>query len=279
MKLRRIAIIAILLFVLAFASFSTLGQEPFLFRAVQEFNAAFMRESVPAFTAEEAQSIALEVIPLVEQITGKKFKQIPEIAIVNRSQVISVLRSESTSDKNLPQSDGDVDYTSIATGLLGMYGKYDKTLYLLPGNLPPIMGFFGTSILHTEPLTKLVIAHELTHALQDQEVDLARFLTVTNSDKLHAFSATFEGHAVFIHDQVGRILGIDETLIELSKILSSKEPTMYENPLLRRDRMAQNKLHDLIYWGGRDFIDYHFQRGGNALLWEILSNQIGRAHV
>lgn len=91
MKLRRITIIATLLFTLLFASFSSFGQETIKIEDLTEL----LREGEPAFTAEEAHAMMLEVLPLVEEVAGRKFKQVPELVIADRDQMVQLLVLES----------------------------------------------------------------------------------------------------------------------------------------------------------------------------------------
>jgi hypothetical protein len=279
MKLRRITIIATLLFTLLFASFSSFGQETIKIEDLTEL----LREGEPAFTAEEAHAMMLEVLPLVEEVAGRKFKQVPELVIADRDQMVQLLvleslvrsLSSSESSSEIAEQNGyygiDAETTAHATGILGKCGLVDNKLYLMPRNFFPLMQLCGVGAEHTIPLTKLVIAHELTHVLQNQEVGLMEFYSETDLEKLYAISATYEGHAVFVHDQVGKILGIDHTVIEMSRMLSAGEIT-FEDYLSEAVKQKVSTLYEKIYLGGRDFIEFHFQRGGNELVWEILAN-------
>ncbi len=115
-------------------------------------------------------------------------------------------------------------------------------------------------------LVKTIIAHELTHALQDQYIDLeTKKRRVPGTEEMHALSAIIEGHATFIERNIGRQLGI--------RYFKSDKRADYEfkTPLLRHVT-SKDSPFALKYSKGVEFIEYHFDKGGNPLLWDILEN-------
>lgn len=266
-----------LLFVVLFALVSFVLVYPSVLNAAEIQEA--IPEGKPAFTLREVKTFVKEIIPLVEEVTGKKFHKIPKIKLVDRKKMIPVLQTEFTPQlKNFypDYSDEQLNEASLSQSsaysklLMGKYGIVDRYLYLLPKNLPSILELAKVDANDTKPILKLIIAHELTHALQDQETGLKRMWQITNYDELSAFSATIEGHAVFVQDQVGKALGLEESAIELSRLLSAGAVT-YDDPAQEMINKLIATQFEQIYLGGRKFIEYHYQQGGNERVWEILA--------
>jgi hypothetical protein len=121
-------------------------------------------------------------------------------------------------------------------------------------------------------IIKLVIAHELTHALQDQSIGLARTFRMAGTiEKSYAVNATIEGHAMFTQDQVADALKLGEVEQKFARALAvgsgdGKDPLedLYNN--------MGNKLMRDVYLKGRDFIAWEYKDGGNDRLWSILAH-------
>jgi hypothetical protein len=236
-------------------------------------------EGKPAYSLAEAKKYVKEVVPLVEKATGRKLNKIPAIKLVDREEMIPVLQEEFEPQlKNLypdysAEQMENVGYDQslvYAKAIMGKYGIMDRSLYLLPKNLVPLLKLSKVDEKYTKSILKLVIAHELVHAIQDQETDLKRVQQIINYDELNAFSATIEGHAVFVQDQVGSALGLEESAIELSRLLSAGAVT-YDDPAQEMFNKLIATQFEQIYLGGRKFIEYHYQEGGNERVWEILA--------
>ena len=164
--------------------------------ALQLGGAVLTQEEPPVFSTADA------LLDRVSQVTGLSIKTQVKKQILNRSQIRTYLE-ESLHAEYAPhelyvqeailRAFGLVtsDF-SLERFLLGFYteqaaGFYDarhKTLFLTD-DLPPEM-------------QTLVLAHELTHALQDQHFDLQKFLYAerANDDATNARQALAEGHAM-----------------------------------------------------------------------------------
>jgi hypothetical protein len=158
----------------------------------------------------------------------------------------------------------------ISVALMGKYGICDGVLYLLPQNLTPLMKLAKVDEQYAQPIIKLIIAHELVHAVQDQETDLKKLYYITGMDELNAFSATIEGHAVFIQEIVGERMALTESVIETSKLFSAGAVTD-DDPAKEMIRKVIAAQFEQTYLGGKKFIEYHYNKGGNELVWEILA--------
>lgn len=237
---------------------------------------AVLAEGEPAYSLEEANSLLGSLAAQVEVATGRKFELLPEIAIVDREELADVLRMEFMVASAGADSSADgpllgSQVSAMAAAMLGKYGILDGVLYLVPTNMWPLLRLAGVDEKHGKSILKLVMAHELAHALQDQEVDLTRVYGITSMEESSAFMATIEGHAVFVQEAVGRELGLEESLVEMSRLLSAGA-VVYDDPALEAIKAVIATQYEQIYLGGRDFIAHHYRQGGNERLWEILAN-------
>lgn len=154
----------------------------------------------PLPTPGDLQGEVTAMLPKVEEAAGLKFRQPPKVASQSPDQVRAFLvaqfkRPAVLSDLNakigvwkrlgvIPDS---VDVVALLTRMLteqvvGFYDPKSKTLYVVEGRA-------GVE-------RETVIRHELTHALQDQYVNLDSIQNVLgDDDRVEAAQAVLEGHA------------------------------------------------------------------------------------
>lgn len=239
-----------------------------------------VREGRAAYTLSEAQAALMEMSPWVEQVTGKKFLKLPPLKLVNRDQLADVVLPEVEAEyaKEFPNYTGEkirkLSLNHAKNEVVSILGKYDEkngTLYLVATNFDPMRQLIGIDKKHTPSLLRLVVAHELTHALQDQETGLKRLDQVDKLDEKLAFNATIEGHAVLVQNQIAERLGLQEPQAELLRFLSS-ESVVFREPLLEMAENMSSKQDEQTYLGGKKFIEYHYEQGGNDRVWDILAH-------
>ena len=160
--------------------------------------AACDRKPLPK--AGDLQGEVAALIPKVEEAAGLTFKSPPKVATQTSEQVQKFLvdqfaRPDVRRDldfkigvwKRLGVIPDSVDVVGLLTKLLseqvvGFYDPKRKTLFVVEGR----------SGVERET----VIRHELTHALQDQYVNLDSIQnTLGDDDRVEAAQAVFEGHA------------------------------------------------------------------------------------
>ena len=232
----------------------------------------------PAFEAKQIEKYLEDVLPMVEQSAAATFKTRPTIRLASRCEVIDSLSRDLIPQlaRQLPNHSELQIYVnarimaiSMGVTLLGKYGFHDKVLYLLPENLFPIMDKARIARSNTEGLLKMIMAHELTHALQDQEVDLIETIGNRPDDEAAtAFNAIIEGHAVFVQDSVGTSLGYDKEILEFARLLTAGK-VEEQNTLDDLVARQQEAMFEQIYLGGRKFIEYIYLTYGRARIWAV----------
>lgn len=243
-----------------------------------------MREGKELFFEEDAKSFLEEVLPLVEKITQRKLKVIPPVKLVGRKEIREALYNDllpqmkkllSKENQDLVEKTSRQEAEGLAPLLLGKYGFSDRVLYLLPKNVQPLFRVTRIDEKHAVPLTRLIVAHELTHAIQDQEIDLKhRLSNLSSPEEALCISATIEGHAVLVMEQVAREMKLDESLIATSRLFAAGA-VKFDDPGLRLINNVISSRFESIYMGGKKFMEFHAGKGVENL-WEILKNPPSR---
>ncbi len=161
---------------------------------------AACRGRAPAAADTGLAATVDSLIPKVEQAVGLKFRNRPRFAIRTKAQVQLYLR-------------GKLEQEFPAAKVRGVQAVYqllelipdtvDIKSLLLPLYAEQVAGYYDpdSTTLYTvegakEEQLRLVLAHELVHALQHEQLPLETMLKdVTNSDRLAATQAILEGHA------------------------------------------------------------------------------------
>ena len=150
---------------------------------------------------DRIQSLTVELTPGVESAVGLKFKYPPKVAVRTREQVYEYLIHKL--EVELPPE--ELERTTLGYRLFGLIpdtldlGKLFLDLYT-----EQIVGFYDplTDSLYVvgsaaEFEVRLIVAHELVHALQAQYVPLDSLLTTRgDNDRLVAAQAVMEGQGI-----------------------------------------------------------------------------------
>ncbi len=164
----------------------------------------------PASAGGPYGDIVAQAVPAIEKAVGLRFKRPPRIEVRTREQVRQYVLKQLTDSANMREIAGE----SVAYKLLGMI---PDTLNL-PGLMTrlleeQIVGFYDpqTKVLYVvegspKDEARVIVTHELVHALQDQYVSLDSIQKlITDNDRQSAAQAVFEGEAVY--EQIQSMLG------------------------------------------------------------------------
>jgi hypothetical protein len=233
----------------------------------------WLGEAAFAYTAEKGRAWRDAVLPEVERQAGRRFRRVPPVRLVTRSEVhemivdLSIVVSRAI-DPDITDAEVEVavtfDSLMLATSALGWYDYRTDTLCLAAGNLAPLADAAGVPGEMRDGIMKLVIAHELAHALHHQHLGIDRQLAALRTsweDK--AYSAAAEGFATLVQERTAEALGLEEADAELMRLMSLDE---IEHEGARPTRTIFTE----IYAPGLAFCRYHRNAGGTARLWSIL---------
>lgn len=272
---RRIVLLLLLLFSLT--NIATAKQSKYL---TPEELMARLKEGKPVYTELQAQTYVKELIPLVEQAAGRKFKTTPKVKLVRRDAMESVLAHElaipykklcpNLSSAELNEQLDALSYV-YSIFILGKYGTITRTLYLLPRNFQPLMEITDVAPKYRQQIAKLVIAHELSHALQDQYMSLADLQKSPDSiEKSLSLAATIEGFAMFIADKVADELKVNSAAKEMARIIATGSIKGVD-PAINAASQREAGILQGIYIQGSKFIAYQSEDGGLEKVWKVIA--------
>lgn len=227
-----------------------------------------LTEEFPAYTIEQVQGCIEQVLPLVERITGRKLAQVPPARLVTREEFDRATRRSS----GRRSRSGRANTPSMAHYALGAYDESPRALYFFPGNFAPRLRAAGVPESYSSIILKMVVAHELTHALQDQEAGISKvYRRARSKEAMFAHRATVEGHATFVMGMVAEALGHPKAMEQFEKTISvglsllPGEKNVEANDELRREMRS-------AYIDGSRFIRWQYAMGGNELVWRTIES-------
>jgi uncharacterized protein (DUF2342 family) len=222
------------------------------------------KEDAPAFNDWGARTFLIEVEPLVQKHTGWKLPDFPKFKLVTREQYVAATIEEWR--RVLPP--GEMPTGAVAkglearlrrhaAGLVGAYRPSSKTIFLLPGNLKPIMRDLNVPHYFTRDLVEIVCAHEMTHAFQDAKYPFQeRMAKLPDKEAREAYAMLTEGHAMFVQDRVAQDLKVSEAARTMAEELSAREAMNIKSSGDSEATVARR------YTAGRRFVEAVFKKGG-----------------
>lgn len=222
-------------------------------------------EDRPAYTLEQVRAIVWEVLPLVERVTERKLQQMPEIKVLTRQEYDRLSQPD-------PKRRGGRQNSSrsMAHYAFGAYDPRLKALVFLPGNFVPRLRHAGVPDQYYPVILKIIIAHELAHALQDQEAGLGTvYRRARTKEAWFAHRATIEGHATFVMGKVAEALGMPQAMEEFEKTIAAGLIPL-TGPDHAMDNAAMREEFRSSYIDGASFIRWHYQHAGNERVWQIV---------
>lgn len=222
-------------------------------------------EDAPAYNDIVARSFLIEVEPLVEKHTGWDCPWPIPFRLVTRTQYAETMTSQLKT--HLPpqfQADRGAEamlkemMQSHSVGLLGCYSEASKSLFFLPGNLKPVLRSLGVEDRYSRNLIELILAHELTHAVQDSVCHLSeRSKKMATEDEQTAWTMIVEGHASWVADLVADDLKTGEAAQRMAERMAASNVS----PTWRNSR-SHTDANLRGYTTGKKFVAAVFARGG-----------------
>lgn len=188
-----------------------------------------LRQGKPAYTEEEALAWYQETLPLVEKVLGVSLKETPKIEVNSRSRLEDLLMEDfklqiKAIKPNTDAFEVDIEAALLASQLtpmmLAKYGVVQRTLLFLPKNFEPLFKLAKIEVPDRRSMMRLVMAHEITHVLQDQELDLrSRLAGVSNPKEATALSSLIEGQALLVQELIAKQLGHEDDHHRLMRLV------------------------------------------------------------
>ncbi|HHO54693.1 MAG TPA: hypothetical protein ENK18_28430 [Deltaproteobacteria bacterium] len=231
-------------------------------------------EGSSAIGHAELRSMVDEIAPIVADVAGRDFESLPPVVLADLRQLSEVIYEEqrhllASADGAVPEEvESSARRRSLeqASSFAGKYGLLDGRLYVSVDEIRYTLGERGSPERLLRPLVRIVIAHELAHALQAQHTNLDRLThAAPGKDALMALNCALEGHATWVHEAVAARMGLDEAEALMAQLMGYDEPI--------QGRMDPDAFYPSYVYGlGRDFVAFHAQEGGTDQVWRVLQH-------
>ncbi len=215
---------------------------------------------VPADQAA-LQRIVAELAPVVEEAAGARFDVLPEVVVADPQMLAQVIYEEQLHllGALTEQSHSDAEQVAQATAddvahlFAGKYGFLDKRLYLSLDSIAGALADRGADPRLAVPVVKIVLAHELAHALQDQRADLDVLVTSAATAYVYGLGRDFTAW----HTAAGGTDHMWEVLrappVETAMIVHPERyghPSTDDTPGLRRALLRSQRRLGARRWSG-----------------------------
>ncbi len=219
-------------------------------------------EKSKPITSEEVVKLADEVIKQVSEIRGLKLLRPVKSGAKSRAEIEQMVIQNFEEESTPAELDAEFK-TLVAFGLVAPDFKYREFLTKLlteqiAGFYDPKKKEFHLANWNPLDLQKPVMAHELTHALQDQHFDLQRFdkWPDGDGDREMAIHALIEGDATALMiDYLMKPLG--QTLTKLPKSVLDQMNSEMNAPGMEVISAAPNAIRESLtfpYGSGLGFV-------------------------
>jgi hypothetical protein len=162
--------------------------------------AAVLEDRRAGALADEVAAVLPELQAFVEQERGLPFREEVDVEVLDDDAFLDALYAEDPSAPE-PRADRDAERHERALGLLDEDVDLDEAVGEsldegVVGFYDAVTGRLAVRGTEVDAFTKLVLVHELTHALQDQHFDIVRRdLEQTDDERSLVFQALVEGDA------------------------------------------------------------------------------------
>jgi hypothetical protein len=215
-------------------------------------------------TEEEFEAVVDEIEHFVEDERGLSFQRPPIVQLADDQEFEDALLADFDEDADAlalagrtleaigllePGTDLVATYrTLLGAGVVGFYDPETERLLVR-----------GTS---TSPYVRTVIAHELTHALDDQHFDLSRpDLDESHDEQGVGFSALVEGDAVHVEDAYrATFTPAEEEAAAQEELALGTDPRLFDVPLPLIEALQ------MPYTAGPDLVSAILGAGGQPRL-------------
>jgi hypothetical protein len=203
--------------------------------------------------------------PIIEEITGRKFKSDIEYKIVNRNdfQNIFIKNSLSAGPREYEKEIGEdilkrqieMSAQSRSQFYIARHLHRKKTIYIIQNNIIPIKELYEISDKDLPDFIFIIIAHEMLHALDHQYYDLAKMLQESkNLEDTYARGAVIGGSAAIVTKKIADRLNISKDTYKKSLMLDI---------CMKDDNDPRiNEIYELYYVKGAEFLKAIIEKKG-----------------
>jgi hypothetical protein len=196
------------------------------------------------------------LLAMVEANAGRRLAKEVPIVSIDPAALREVIKAALT--RNSPGSQpAEAQLDQLVANVLTQYDVDGKRIVVSP------QGFARVPVEQRGAVARLAIAHELVHAIQDQELDLATYGVAPTPEGMMVRGMLRQGQALLVREQVARMLNIDASAQAVAQWLPGGVIPQGEAGGMERT----------VYQGGRSVIDATFVNGGPEAVWKLLASK------
>lgn len=175
----------------------------------------------------------------IERLTGRPFTKLPPIRVISEDDLATHLAQPMreamirmgahVKRDGSPMSELEITVRTraqayrLVSRTLGLYDHAEKAILLIPSTAERLGKKRAWSPETIRRVTRLALAHELVHALQDQSADLSTRLDALTGEPEKCLLAVSEGHAVVVTDAIAETLGWTTANLVLGGLITGVE--------------------------------------------------------
>ena len=244
--------------------------------AVGQTNARSLR----SIDDDDLAAMVQRLVPVIERACGRKFEHPPVARLADAGDVMRVMRAELApyvdrffegQPKARIQRALQLRADVIGSSLLGKYAFAEREVLALPHLVSVNLDLLQQEQADGEAVFTLILAHELVHALQDQELAIGeRFRRDLTAAEWDAMVMAIEGHAVFCSERVAAELGI-AAAVGPSRAIFCGCPDCDAPPAVSFELRRRRGYGYLSYLRGAAWVAAVHGRGGDDAVWQQLA--------
>lgn len=195
-----------------------------------------------------------EACDAVERICGAKFGKRPTVHVSDLEGMAKVLEAEFRETKALAGQAHATLARDLAQLLLAKFDGQADVILLMPRNAERLMALQGETVGPDEEVLRVLLAHEVTHALDWERFDLEKTIQGrTTSDGVLAANAVAEGHAQWVAEQAARAWGLTAAFERMTRIIV--KPPAGLSPQVREALAPALAQATFAYVHGHEFME------------------------
>lgn len=231
---------------------------------------------------EDLDALVAELRPVVEKVCGRKFQQPPIAVLADAGDMMRVFRIELEPQiaalyQGQParriQRALQLRADTVGLSAIGKLELASGEVLVVPERVTANVRALGLQDVDELAVLKLFVAHELVHALQQQEIALGkRYAAMTAADEIDSLVMRTEGHAVMCSEMVMRELGLLAAIPTARAIVAGSERPLQE--LGATISLRQGRARSaLLYLTGADILYDVHKQSGMAGVWRLLASR------
>lgn len=203
--------------------------------------------------------------PVIEEITGRKFKADIEYKIVSRNDFQNKLKEDMLNNIREWEKESNEDMRKRFIEMSAQFRSQfhiarhlhrENLIYIIHNNINPIKELYEIGDEDLDDFLFIIIAHEILHTLDNQYYDLAKLLyEAKNTEELRAREAVMGGSAAFVMRKLAARLNIKESLYEKSLML--------DNCMKDNENTVVNERYNLYFVEGEEFMQAIIDKKGS----------------